>query len=877
MGSDPAVVAEAAAPTAVRLLAGSLSLTAKAWSTIKRAGVCACCAARLAGCRDPAVYACNERHLRVQLDSRFLNSAAGTGTGNGNFDGGDGGGGGALPNGARERCCPLCLGLLQAEVPLRMAPRPRRSSELHGDHNRACEQTGGAAVVPQPPQLPEAIDKKDSPCVADTGEHGQIPKSDGAADSTVADHIVSAAIAPVNGDGGGSDTPACGKYRGAGYSRARVAEAIAECIASRGYTVTSFGITAAVPACLVLRDAAFLEAGCGLWPVATTTASLPPPATTTAAETAQPSSEESNLSTASLSMPPPATAPPPVVPVKEALKIGLARALQDRLQAASVRAAGATAKAPAVVIASDLDSDFLVEVTAKAPEADAHGMNALLGGSAPSRPAGGKPHAWRNGGGGRWAKKRQRREEQRNPGLTVGAVKKGLATLDDAGRERMRGWVEGLLQGGETAERAGGDGSTVGGGIVLDNEEASDGEAAGKTHRKAAGAAVDGNGVVGAKPEGEDQEGGVAAADGEKPGEISEAVDADSGVGVASTATEGVEQPCSDPRSGNKPGSAITPADSSGSNPGMEALCEVAVRRHSIHFWGRYTKNSRSVPQTPWIRGFYSVQEAVSEPFEAFSGCVEGLLHGAGREDVDVRMLGRGRPFCLELVDSLRSADEVAARLPALEAAVNSAGGARNADGGVAVSGLRPAGPGELPCDVQAVGEGKRKHYRCVVWVSRAVREEEVLRMVADAPEELVVQQATPIRVLHRRTLLDRPRSIFGMRAEWINEHFFQLDLTTSAGERERERGSRCATPRRLSVRLRAARVQRCVLYTHTTLPFFHVQALAKGLAACLVDFAAVQSASATCRLLLLRLRLRVLCRDSFSSPWFRNGIVRSR
>ncbi|CAN0514611.1 unnamed protein product, partial [Laminaria digitata] len=212
----------------------------------------------------------------------------------------------------------------------------------------------------------------------------------------------------------------------------------------------------------------------------------------------------------------------------------------------------------------------------------------------------------------------------------------------------------------------------------------------------------------------------------------------------------------------------------------MAAVCEVTVRRQSIHFWGRYTKLSRSVPQTPWMKGFYSVQEAVSEPFEAFSGCVEGLLHGAGREDVDVRMLGKGRPFSLELVDSLRSASEVGARLGELQAAVNGATGRRNAGGGVAVSGLRVAGPGELPSDVQKVGEGKRKHYRCVVWVSRSLERGEVEAM-CDRPE-LVVQQATPIRVLHRRTLLDRPRSIFDMRAEWINEHFFVLELTTSAG-----------------------------------------------------------------------------------------------
>eukprot|EP00752_Nemacystus_decipiens_P010436 g9298.t1 len=756
--SAPAVTAEAAAASPASWLAASLSLTGKAWSTLKRAGACACCAARLTGCRDPAVYACNERHLRVQLDARFTAAK--------NHDG-IRGGDGAASDDAREGYCPLCLGLLQNEIPIRMAPRPQRSSEVHGDHNRVCEH--GAAPTPQPPNLPEADEKGPPPDAAAnvsavTVQDDKVPTADPAA---------AAAAAAASAAGDCASTAAA---PGNVFNRARMVDAIAACIAARGYSVTSFGITAAIPACLMLRDAAFVEAGLGVSPTDPSYATKPSTWTT------------------------PPTTPPAIVPVKEALKVGLNRALRDHflLRDEAAGAEGvATGAPPAAVASSEPDSDLMVEVTAKAPEADAHAMTALLGGPGPSRLGGGKQHTWH--GGGKWAKKRQRREEQRSPGLTVGAVKKGLATLDNAGRERMRRWVQGLL--GEETGREKGCGSGREGRGELAREECRGQACPGESPPPPAAAAGGDSGapaLVGPSKAADlsEQEGRDKAGNGVNTDctNTSETVNANSNVErsdadapPAATAAADADRPSMNPRGGTSNTSTSTSTSdvacsSTGSTPRMEATCEVAVRRRSVHIWGRYTKHSRSVPQTPWVKGFFSVQEAVSEPFDAFSGCVEGLLHGAGREDVDVRMLGKGRPFCLELVDSLRTVDEVAAQLPSLEAAINAAEGRKNTGGGVAVSRLRVAGPGELPSDVQAVGEGKRKHYRCVVWVSRAVREEDVAKALGDAGGELVVRQATPIRVLHRRTLLDRPRSIFGMRAEWINEHFFQLDLTTSAG-----------------------------------------------------------------------------------------------
>ena len=83
------------------------------------------------------------------------------------------------------------------------------------------------------------------------------------------------------------------------------------------------------------------------------------------------------------------------------------------------------------------------------------------------------------------------------------------------------------------------------------------------------------------------------------------------------------------------------------------------IYRESIFFAGRYNKFSRTLPQTPWNlyndEGEFveklaetSVQELLKKPFlnEFYPEKVN--LCASGREDVDVRMLGRGRPFTLE-------------------------------------------------------------------------------------------------------------------------------------------------------------------------------------------------------------------------------------
>ena len=101
----------------------------------------------------------------------------------------------------------------------------------------------------------------------------------------------------------------------------------------------------------------------------------------------------------------------------------------------------------------------------------------------------------------------------------------------------------------------------------------------------------------------------------------------------------------------------------------MSAAVPPPGQRPRCNLWleSRYRKLKRGLPQTvfycprckgdrrrrqgcPQCEGFgkltkESVQELIARRLVPAMQAKEGRFHGAGREDVDVLMLGRGRPF----------------------------------------------------------------------------------------------------------------------------------------------------------------------------------------------------------------------------------------
>ena len=124
----------------------------------------------------------------------------------------------------------------------------------------------------------------------------------------------------------------------------------------------------------------------------------------------------------------------------------------------------------------------------------------------------------------------------------------------------------------------------------------------------------------------------------------------------------------------------------------------------AVYVYGRYRKLERGIPQTRWpcrackgrgcescnqtgLQYEKSVQDLVGNPMlEIFQG-TEHAFHGMGREDIDVRCLGRGRPFVLEIKEPKKRSFNAEKLIETINKA---------AKGSVEVSAIRPSTRSEV-------------------------------------------------------------------------------------------------------------------------------------------------------------------------------------
>ncbi|OAF66446.1 hypothetical protein A3Q56_05827 [Intoshia linei] len=83
-------------------------------------------------------------------------------------------------------------------------------------------------------------------------------------------------------------------------------------------------------------------------------------------------------------------------------------------------------------------------------------------------------------------------------------------------------------------------------------------------------------------------------------------------------------------------------------------VCKFYLSRNRIFIAGRYNKYNRCISQSPWKseKIITSIEEILMGPVKKSFQCQECIFSSSGREDVDVLMLGDGRPFVLEIVDA---------------------------------------------------------------------------------------------------------------------------------------------------------------------------------------------------------------------------------
>jgi len=219
--------------------------------------------------------------------------------------------------------------------------------------------------------------------------------------------------------------------------------------------------------------------------------------------------------------------------------------------------------------------------------------------------------------------------------------------------------------------------------------------------------------------------------------------------------------------------------------PRMRVRCVIEAHHEPIHVGGWYMKLDRSVTQSPWINretgkrvGRGSVVEAIESVVLRRLGSSGAKFNSSGREDMDVRMLGSGRPFAIQ-VHNPKLPNASASDFADMEREINE----KSEITGVRVRGLC-ASTKEKYHDVGKDGteNEKEKSYTALVRISRPATDADFAHIAAQS--RLVIHQSTPTRVAHRRADLVRPRVIVSMSTDRVpgSPDTFLLHLRTQAG-----------------------------------------------------------------------------------------------
>jgi len=212
---------------------------------------------------------------------------------------------------------------------------------------------------------------------------------------------------------------------------------------------------------------------------------------------------------------------------------------------------------------------------------------------------------------------------------------------------------------------------------------------------------------------------------------------------------------------------------------------KVRIQINPLYVEGKYNKFKRGIPQTKWPctkckgRGCEecnhtgkqypeSVEELISEHFLKLTKGKEAKFHGAGREDIDVLMLGSGRPFVLEIKEpKIRNLD-----LAKLEEEINEINEGKTAYHNLHLCERR------RKAEIKQSSPDTYKVYQALVKCDGAFDKNKL--------EELTkldeIRQQTPLRVLRRRADKVRIKHVIDLSYEIIDDTHFNMIIKTEGG-----------------------------------------------------------------------------------------------
>ncbi len=217
---------------------------------------------------------------------------------------------------------------------------------------------------------------------------------------------------------------------------------------------------------------------------------------------------------------------------------------------------------------------------------------------------------------------------------------------------------------------------------------------------------------------------------------------------------------------------------------------QINIKTNPLFILGRYRKLKRGIPQSKWFcrkcRGIgcencnftgkmyqESVEEYISDPFLSAAKGTASKFHGSGREDIDARMLGNGRPFILEISEPKKRD----LNLKKLMEVVN-----KKAKGKVELD-IEGITNRSKVRELKTRSSRNAKGYRVIISLDPPVKLEkaEILAIVDEFSDSLI-QQRTPLRVVHRRADKIRSRKVQTFVIEKLEPHQLAAYLVCEGG-----------------------------------------------------------------------------------------------
>ncbi|KAH8584425.1 pseudouridylate synthase [Cryptosporidium sp. chipmunk genotype I] len=263
----------------------------------------------------------------------------------------------------------------------------------------------------------------------------------------------------------------------------------------------------------------------------------------------------------------------------------------------------------------------------------------------------------------------------------------------------------------------------------------------------------------------------------------------------------------------------------------------------NVYLLGRYIKFSRRISQSKWgfsdsdknkITVDTSIEEILSNSLKELIHFGKFTFSSSGREDVDVRMLGKyastvfdrdlnlnksqyddqnrndrlstqfrnekvkiptGRPFAIEIgnilnhhylfyprnvqVVNLEPCSKYYSKENFIQLLKDTI--VQKSNSRLEISVLNFSDFNSVQKMNREVND-KQKSYRCICYISTSINLNEYHKISENLKFPIILNQRTPVRVLHRRPNIDRDRQIYDLMISPINENYFILDLLAQAG-----------------------------------------------------------------------------------------------